>query len=186
MSTNRTLLKIPFHKIIVFLVFIMMLIIMRIIEPDFLSYSGGGKTLDMRLGYTSGAAYGLFDTLGSEGISCYKRLLHIDFIFIISFALLQAYLLKWIMGRLVQKTRWKYLVLLSYLRGVFDITENILILISMGAFPSKSNLLLSISSLSTMLKFIMLGLWIASIPMLLVIRSNMKRRLNNEQNSYSL
>lgn len=165
--------KIPVHRVLIIAVFAFTLLIMNGTawgEPGFRVYSNGAGILDMRLGYSANDVYQLFRILGVEGRDFYARFLFLDFIFIGSFALVQNYLLKRIMGNVVLKSGWRYLLSISYLRGLFDIIENILFLVLLFSFPLELTGVVVMASFSTLLKFILLGLWLFAIPTLLVIK----------------
>lgn len=174
MRENKRLNKIINYRILVILVFILTLLIMRGNESKFLTYSEGANMLDMRFGYEIDDVYQMFRILGTEGRSLYIRLLCIDFLFIVSFALVQNYLLKRIMGKAVLNSKWHFLLSLSYLRGLFDVVENSLILIMLINFPIEFLRLVKASSFATSLKFIFLGLWLIAIPISFFVRKHME------------
>lgn len=170
MRENRRFNKIIICRILVILVFILTLLIMRGNESEFLIYSEGADMLDMRFGYEAKDVYEMFQRLEMEGRFLYIRLLLIDFLFIVSFALIQNYLLKRIMGRCMLNTKWRFMLSLSYLRGLFDIIENILILVLLISFPSRFPRLVTVCSFVTSLKFVMLALWLIAIPTSFYVR----------------
>jgi hypothetical protein len=168
-----------FRAIVIF-VFVACLLIMRVYEPHFQALSNGARTLDMRFHYTGVEAYKLFDTLGVQGRLLYIRILLIDFIFIASFALVQNFILKFVMGKALLKTRWRRMLAISYLRGLSDVIENISLLILISKFPLKIPGLVVFSSFFTTLKFIYLGLWLISIPILFFIRIKKRKEQSYE------
>lgn len=175
MKDNSRLNKIPIHRVLVIMVFILTLLIMRGNESVFSVYSKGADMLDMRFGYDSSETYRLFRVLGLEGRFMYIRLLCIDFVFIASFTLVQNYLLRWIMGKAMLNSRWHFFLSLSYLRSLFDVIENTLILILIISFPSEISKLVVVCSFATTLKFILLGLWLIAIPTLFFIRKQIEK-----------
>jgi len=167
-------------RVAVTMVFVSCLLMMRSYDPNFQALSHGAGTLDMRFHYSSIEAYKLFDILNAQGRLLYIRILLIDFIFITSFALVQNFILKSIMGKALLKTKWRWAFAISYLRGLSDVIENISVLIMINRFPSELPGLVAFSSFFTTLKFISLGLWLVSIPILIVIRIMKGKELNHE------
>lgn len=167
-------------KVIVIITFFATLFIMRVFEPHFQALSNQTKTLDMRFNYNSIEAYNLLDTLGTQGRHTYINILLIDFIFIASFALLQNFILKYIMGEKLLGTKLRRLLLISYLRGASDIIEDIFILIIIKRYPLRISSLVTYSGFFTKLKFIFLGLWIISIPIILIIKIKTEGSKNHE------
>ncbi len=169
MEKNDSATKMRIFKTAVIFVFAVCLLLMRVYEPHFKALSSGARTLDMSF-HSSAEVFKLFDTLGIQGRLLYIRLLLIDFIFIASFALVQNFILKFVMGRALLKTGWRRMLAISYLRGLLDVIENISLLILINSFPLKTPWLAAFSSFFTTLKFIFLGLWLISIPILYIIR----------------
>lgn len=169
MEKNLGKKKIILLRSAVILAFVVCLLLMRVYEPHFKALSNGARTLDMSFHYSSAEVFKLFDTLGIQGRLLYIRLLLIDFIFIASFALVQNFILKFVMGKALLKTGWRRLLAISYLRGLSDIIENISILILINSFPLEMPGLVELSSFFTALKFIFLGLWLISIPISYII-----------------
>lgn len=180
MEKNISANKIRIFRATVILVFVVCLLLMRGYEPHFLALSNGAATLDMRFHYSSVEAYKLFDTLGIQGRLLYIRILLIDFIFIASFALVQNYILKFVMGKALLKTRWRRMLAISYLRGLSDVIENISLLILINKFSLEIPGLVAFSSFFTTLKFIFLGLWLISIPILFIVRIKKRKEQSYE------
>lgn len=158
---NSILAKLP-----VVLGFFASLVIMNRFEHTFKNYSNGAGTIDMRFGYGSADIYQLFETLGVNGRNVYIKIWCIDVIFILCFALLQVYLMQWIMGRELLNSRWRHAVFLAYLRGLFDITEDVLLFIMLLDFPHKLMWLGIAANAATLAKFVFLGGWLAALPVL--------------------
>ncbi|MDR3598193.1 MAG: hypothetical protein P4L60_25975 [Clostridium sp.] len=156
-------------RLLVILIFISALMIMRKIEPDFLAHSNGAKVLDMRFGYDVADVLRLFMTLDVLGRSIYVRYLCIDFVFIASFAIVQNYILKFIMGQVMLSSKWRVLLAIAYLRAFFDVTENIIILILLTSFPTMLSSLVTVASCVTRIKYILLGIWLLVIPTSFVV-----------------
>ena len=167
---NKAMIK----RIFVILVFISTLLIMSRYDLNFKVY--GVEKLDMRFGYSYRDVYNLFSVLGVAGRDIYARYFCIDFVFIASFALVQNYILKWAMGNLVLQSKWRALLCISYFRGLFDILENIIILVLLADFSKNTLWLVAVSSFFTQLKFVVLGIWLLAIPVIIVIRILIKKK----------
>lgn len=170
-TTNRK--KVMVFRIIVFTICVAALFCMdffKIGDAGFKVYSGGASTPDMQFGYKPEWLFGIINTLGSEGRLFYLRFLLFDFIFIISFAFTQAEIMKIIMGKVLLAGKWRYVTSLSYLRGIFDAVENILLLVILNNYPAHLNGIATIAGISTKLKFISLALWIVSAIVVFIVR----------------
>lgn len=148
-------------KVIVILTFILTLFIMSRFDMRFQAYGITDK-LDMKFGYSSDDIYSLFKLLGLENKGIYIGYLCVDFIFIASFVLLQNYISKLVMG-VLSKRKWSILLYLPYLRGLFDVIENILFIVLFLSVPKEISWLVAISSFFTQVKFITLGVWFLSL-----------------------
>jgi hypothetical protein len=84
------------------------------------------------------------------------------------------------MGKALLKTGWRWALAIAYLRGLSDVIENISVLIMINKFPSELPGLVAFSSFFTTLKFIFLGLWLISIPILIVARIMKRKELSHE------
>ncbi len=142
----------------------------KIGDAGFKVFSGGAGTPDMQFGYKPEWLFNVMETLGTEGRLFYLRFLLFDFIFIISFAFTQAEILKIIMGKILLAGKWRYVISLSYLRGVFDAVENILLLVILNNYPAHLNGIATVAGISTKLKFISLALWIVFAIVVFIVR----------------
>ncbi len=160
-------------RIIVFTICIAALFCMEFLklgDAGFKVYSGGVSTPDMNFGYGPEWLFGIINTLGSEGRLFYLKFLLFDFIFIISFAFTQAEIMKIIMGKVLLTGKWRYVISLSYLRGIFDAGENILLLVILNNYPEQLYAIATIAGISTELKFISLALWVVSALVVFIVR----------------
>lgn len=156
--------------ILAVIIFFFTLYVMNVYKKDFMYYSNGAETLDMRYGYGVTEGYQLLTGLGDAGRAVYRKILVDDFVFITSFLFIQDFLMKCILGKSLRKSKLRYLLSLSYLRAGFDYLENIIILVLMMYLPNKLLLPVRLLSIVTQLKFIALGLWLAALLIVPVIR----------------
>lgn len=170
--------KLLIYRIAVFTVCVFTLFGMdffNIGEAGFKTYSGGAGLPEMQFGCDPDRLYHIIGRLGSEGRLFYLRSLLYDFIFIAGFALTQAELMKIFLGKGLINGKWRYAVSLSYLRGFFDIMENILIITILTHYPTGLYLLAELACLSTTLKFIILALWVMAALIAVVMNMLMKK-----------
>lgn len=124
--------------------------------------TGGVNILDFETGYTPEAALDHLDRMGEAGRSHYRStILPLDFAFPLSYALLYAgviaYLLKGRSGRL----RW--LLCLPALTMLLDYAENLCILAMLHAFPLAAPAAARAASALTACKFFAIGLNVAAM-----------------------
>lgn len=181
MKGNIKLTKTFIIRVLVILILISALAIMSKIELGFLAHSNGAKTLDMRFGYNAADVFKLFTSLGTDGRLIYVKYLCDDFIFTVSYALVQNYILKFVMGKVMLNSKWSVLLAIAYLRAFFDVTENIIILVLLNSFPSMLLSVITVASSVTRLKFILLGMWLVAIPASLVVRLIMRKKVKAEE-----
>lgn len=157
-------------KALPLIIFASTLLLIMVLSKRFLAYSHGARILDMRLGYTSKTVYDIFNNLSTEGILFYKNLLYIDFLFTISFIFIQNNLLKRVMTETMLNTKWRITLAITYVRCVFDILENISIITLLNSYPTRLPNLVMLSNIFTLLKFVMIMLWIIAILVILYAR----------------
>ncbi len=143
----------------------------------FHGYSGGLDTLDMRFGYSAGDVYTLMRALGSGGRAFYARYLYLDLLFTVSFAVVQDSLMRRAMGKTLVGSVWRLLPTLAYPRAFLDISENCSILFLMARLPAEFPGVAAATGFVTQGKFILLGCWLAALPVCYLIRKNRERRL---------
>lgn len=170
MKPRTNIITLNWLSILAAIIFLITLYLMKIYEHDFMIYSKGAETLDMRFGYSTTSCYQLLVGLGEEGRAVYQKILVDDLIFITSFFILQDYLMKCAIGKSLRKSRMRYFLPLSYLRAFFDYFENIIIMALMIYLPKEFYIPARLLSIITQLKFVTLWLWLAALLFVLVIR----------------
>jgi len=108
-------------------------------------------------GYTTDYAISLLNAIGPEGRDLYLSLqLPLDFIypglFIVSYSLLFAWLLK---KNFDLESKVYYALYLPVLAGLFDYTENILIIMMLKTYPDLGSGLVTAASLATIIKSVL-------------------------------
>lgn len=164
-----------YQKWIVAFLFIVVLIVMQRYGIAFHSYSGT-KTLDMSFGYTSGELYHSLQLFGNRGRWQLIQYFCLDFIFIFFFAIIQIYILRFVMGEGLWRTKLRYLYIISLLRGIFDFIENVLFIVVITRFPIKYIGLVTIMSFITQMKFLLLGTWFIAVAVAGVARIAVKNK----------
>ncbi len=159
-------------KNVAVVVFIMTLAIMRFTnlgDKGLIPYSGDTGTLDMMFHYSYQYAYGMLNGLGDTGRSIYLRFFIIDIIFILSFAVVQAEIIKYLVRKAVLPFKWNRLSLLSYIRGMFDILENLFLAVTLIRFSTGSTAFIRIAGIMTTSKWVVFILSIATMTVLLLM-----------------
>jgi len=149
--------------------------------PTIEEHSGGVPILDMRLSYTPEEAYHLFTTLGAAGRQAY-RILHLvpDILFPISYALLFAFTSAWFLVRLLPLDHpLQWLSLTPLISGLADILENLSLVISSLAYPSRIDWLVQIASLLTKIKFALMPVGVVFLIVIVVVWFIRKRPASN-------
>lgn len=140
--------------------FLCLFIMNRIENVEFRKYDANFKSLDMQLRYDSDIVYSTFEKLGIDGRNAYCNYLVLDFCFIICFYIVMFAITQ----RFVQNDILKKVLLaLALFRGIFDVIENILLILLMRQYPLQNVLLANVCSWATTIKFIALFLWMLVI-----------------------
>lgn len=129
------------------------------------AHSGGLVIVDMRADYTPEDVYELLEALGPQGRRLYATMhLTADAVFPVVyssfFALITAWLLRSLAGadRPVQR-----LILLPYVAGLSDLSENVCVLVMNAAFPQRIDALAWVARVLTTIKFGLLPVGLVTI-----------------------
>jgi hypothetical protein len=121
------------------------------------SFAAEMKLFDLSpMGYSTSYAISLLETLGVNGRSKYLIVqLPIDFVYPALFAITYSLLLTWSFNKYLNKnSKLYYLVTIPIFVGFFDYLENVLIISMLKSYPNVSQVVVELSSLSTILKSI--------------------------------
>ena len=149
--------------------------------PTIEEHSGGVPILDMRMSYTPQEAYQLFTALGTAGRQA-DRTLHLvpDILFPISYALLFAFTSAWFLVRLLPLDHpLQWLSLTPLISGLADILENLSLVISSLAYPSRIDWLVQVASLLTKIKFALMPVGVVFLSAMIVVWFIRKRPATN-------
>jgi hypothetical protein len=149
--------------------------------PTIEEHSGGVPILDMRLSYTPEEAYHLFTALGAAGRQA-DRTLHLvpDILFPICYALLFAFASAWFLVRLLPLDHpLQWLSLTPLISGLADILENLSLVISSLAYPSRIDWLVQVASLLTKIKFALMPVGVVFLSAMIVVWFIRKRPASN-------
>jgi hypothetical protein len=149
--------------------------------PTIEEHSGGVPILDMRLSYTPEEAYHLFTALGAAGRQA-DRTLHLvpDILFPICYALLFAFASAWFLVRLLPLDHpLQWLSLTPLISGLADILENLSLVISSLAYPSRIDWLVQLASLLTKIKFGLMPVGVVFLCAMVVVWLIRKRPVSN-------
>ena len=125
--------------------------------------------LDERFGYSPNDAYSLMNHLGNKGRRSYFSFLWLDFGVIVFLGIILLIVIAILLNKLAVEDKWSLLFLLPIVRGIFDILENIFIMIILSNYPRRLNIVVNAASIMTQLKWVTMILSIVSIIALTVI-----------------
>jgi hypothetical protein len=151
--------------------------------PTIEAHSAGIPILDMRLSYTPEEAYQLFTALGTVGRQAY-RTLHLvpDMLFPIGYGLVFAFTSAWFLVRLWPLDhRLQWLSLTPLISSLADILENLSLVISSLAYPSRMDWLVQVAALLTKIKFGLMPVGVVFLCVMVVIWFIRKRPASNVQ-----
>jgi hypothetical protein len=150
-------------------------------NPTIEEHSGGVPILDMRMSYSPEEAYHLFKALGTVGRQAY-RTLHLvpDMLFPISYALAFAFTSAWFLVRLLPLDHpLQWLSLTPLISGLADVLENLSLVISSLAYPSRIDWLVQVASLLTRIKFGLMPVGVVFLCAMVVVWLIRKRPISN-------
>jgi hypothetical protein len=147
--------------LIMFIIIIILMEISPIGKVKLKEMSGGAGMLDMQFGYSQLQVYDMLGSIGTAGRLLYMRLLGLDFIFAVIFMLLQSLLITALLQKAQVSHHWYKLNLLPFVKSALDILENCFILLMLFNYPTKFLVIVCISSVVTILKWIIYGVVIA-------------------------
>ncbi|MGD2145429.1 MAG: hypothetical protein PVH41_01900 [Anaerolineae bacterium] len=150
-------------------------------NPTIEEHSGGVAILDMRMSYTPEEAYHLFTALGTVGRQAY-RTLHLvpDMLFPIGYALAFAFASAWFLVRLLPLDHpLQWLSLTPLISGLADVLENLSLVISSLAYPSRIDWLVQVASLLTKIKFGLMPVGVVFLCAMVVVWLIRKRPTSN-------
>ena len=139
-----------------FMMFVVLLTIMQKISTSSPLLKTG--TLDMQYsGYNQTIVYSMLDSMGITGRQLYIWLLGVDVLFIFVFTLLLSLMLTVLTRKARLRESFKLINMLPFVRGILDVVENCMILAILLNYPFKLPVIVAISSVVTVSKFIVLA-----------------------------
>lgn len=137
-------------------------------------HNGGYGTFDMKK-YDYVSVVQVLSHMDLECVTAYQRYYLADFLFVICFGLLQC-MTSTAVYRKNKKVYRRIAIGLPIARGIFDVIENVLLLITIGNYPKINRGLVAVASISTQCKLWCIRIWIG---MLLVgIIYNIYKKIN--------
>lgn len=153
---------------------------------QYLKQVTGLGMVDMNILSSSSSIYDHLNGLGTEGRDIYLTLLKLDFLLIITLGSFQIISIL----RLLKNVSLSLnsLILLPIARGMFDAAENVLLYISTVLYPSKSIVLLKITSVFIFTKWIIFWLTIGVLLILAAVNiyKIIKRRKKDMKESFKI
>lgn len=114
----------------------------------------GKGYLDMRFGYSPDDTYKIIGGLDTSGRRSYLSFLGLDFGIIVFLSITLLLVIALLLKKLGMDEKWALSYLLPLARGVFDILENIFIMIILLNYPERLNGIAEVGSIMTQLKWI--------------------------------
>ncbi len=145
-------------------------------QPLLVQYGDGTGMLDFLTYYSGEQAATALTSLGPEGSYIYTRLLLIDFVFIIGTAIVFSMIMQFLVNWSGLPAGWRKLHWLGYIRSGFDAIENVLLLIGLTV-ASVNQSILTIAGIMTLLKWIIMYVYIAVAVAVLIIGIRNKVKL---------
>lgn len=139
----------------------------------FLIKDGKGH-LDMRFGYSPDDAYKIMGGLGISGRHSYLSYLGLDFGIIVFLSITLLLVTAFLLKKLGMNEKWTLSYLLPLARGVFDILENIFIMMILLNYPKRLKGIAEVASIMTQLKWTSMIITMAFI-IILAVRVLLKR-----------
>lgn len=112
--------------------------------------SGGLGILDAEFGYTYQQVIETFDAYGQSGLDAFRTVQLLDLLHPAIYSLLLASLLYLPLGG----SRWRWLSLTPLVSGALDYIENALIWIMTETYPEVSSVVVSVSSVVSVVKYL--------------------------------
>ena len=133
-------------------------------------YNNGYGTFDMK-SYDVQKVYTVLSDMQPQGFTIYERYFIGDFLFVIGFGGVQ--ILLSLAAYSWTKARWIKGVAIGVpiARGIFDVIENVLLLIVLLGYPTQYPDMIKIASIATTMKLAMIKIWIGLVLVGLVIRA---------------
>ena len=128
-------------------------------SPAVRQYNNGYGTFDMKM-YGVERVREVLSQMKPAGFEAYKNYYVVDYFFILTFATLQILLLNLAYSWNVKRKYAYFIWSIPILRGMFDVVENTLLLITLNEYPKINETMIRISSLATKTKLLLIQAWI--------------------------
>ncbi|MHA1958611.1 MAG: hypothetical protein ACW99U_00115 [Candidatus Thorarchaeota archaeon] len=132
-----------------------------------------GIILDIRFAYSFEQVTDLFDVLGAEGLQLYSFIHVIDVLYPLASGFTVILAITYLTKNRPEGS-FRFLTIIPVLAIIFDLAENILIESQIAAYPVLSELIVSIASLFTGIKWICIMSGLLIIIILVILNSRKK------------
>lgn len=120
-------------------------------------YDPSFQSPDMKFHYSIGEITQTFDKIGGAGRAIYQKYLYLDCVFTLCFVIVMLTITSWLFtGTLIRN----FMFVVCILRALFDILENIFLIIVLRNYPTANVSMITLCSYFTSIKFIFLYIWI--------------------------
>lgn len=176
MKKNKLIVKKKF--LLSSIVFFILFVLISYLSKVYKIYGG----LDAKFGYSVKYAYSFIEHIGRKGIHNYYLILLVDFFYLLAYTSFLYYtynliILNYTKKNFKNKFLYNYIAYIAFLPGIFDIIENILIIVILYNFPKHLNTLVKILNIVTISKWIFVIFNILVIIILIGILLFMKMQL---------
>ena len=129
--------------------------------------SGGTGPIDLLFFYTPEKVYSMIDAYGEAGRALYRTIeLTTDIVYPIVYTLFFSLAITWLFQRGLDKDhKFQRLNIVPFGAWLFDLLENLSIVIMLSSYPSQPGILAWIATVFTMIKWLFAG---ASIALLII------------------
>jgi hypothetical protein len=146
------------------------------VQAEMIASSGGNGPIDLLFFYTPAEVFSMVDSYGEDGRASYlTHELTIDVIYPIVYTLFFALLITWLFQRgFSPGSRMQKLNVVPFGAFLFDMLENVCIMIMLSAHPSQPVIVAWLGTVFTMIK------WLFAVATILLILTGLVMALRNK------
>lgn len=133
------------------------------------TYNGGFGTVDMK-SYDAEVVRSALSPMGAEGLYVYKLYYLMDFMFVLCFGAFQIMLINDVFSFQKNRTVTIAITAVPVIRGLCDIVENVILLVTINTFPQINETAISVSARFTQAKLLCIRIWVILILVGIILR----------------
>src|SRR5688572_24043403 len=150
------------------------------VQAELQEFSGGNGPIDLQLFYTPAKVYSMVDSYGEEGRAFYlMHELTIDVIYPVVYTLFFALLITWLFQRgFAQGSKMQKLNVVPFGAFLFDMLENVCIVIMLTAHPGQPVIVAWLGTIFTVIKWLFAAATIVLIltGLVLALKNGFKKQ----------